>query len=114
MDIGLPRDFKEFLQSLNSNDVEYLLIGGYAVGYHGHPRATDDIDVWVRVTEENALRLVRTLADFGFTVPDLKPELFLVEGKIIRMGRPPLRIEIATGISGVSFNECYDARETTT
>ncbi len=111
MDAGLPRDFKEFLASLNAHDVEYLLIGGYAVGYHGYPRATNDIDVWVRISPQNADRLVQTLAEFGFNMPELTQSLFLEEGNIIRMGRPPLRVEIATSISGVMFDVCYQARE---
>src|ERR1039458_397405 len=63
---ALPRDFKEFLKSLNSNGVEYLLIGGYAVAIHGHVRATNDIDVWVKISPENAARIERALCEFGF------------------------------------------------
>ena len=113
MDAGLPRDFKEFLASLNAHSVEYLLIGGYAVGFHGYPRATNGIDVWVRVSPENADTLVRAISQFGFAAPNLNRELFLKELNIIRMGRPPLRIEIATSISGVFFDDC-SAREMTT
>src|SRR5689334_21679508 len=110
MDAGLPRDFKEFLASLNAHSVEYLLIGGYAVGFHGYPRATNDIDVWIRISPENADRLVQAISEFGFSVPGLSRELFLTPFNIIRMGRPPLRIEIATSISGVGFEQCYAAR----
>src|SRR5947199_6707247 len=101
--IQLQVDFKEFLKLLASNKVEYLLIGGYAVGYYGYPRATNDIDVWVRISEVNADRLVLALSDFGFSVPELNRELFLTELNIVRMGRPPLRIEIATTMSGIYF-----------
>jgi predicted nucleotidyltransferase len=111
MDVELPRDFREFLASLNSHEVRYLLIGGYAVGYHGYPRATNDIDVWVEVSEENAERIVDALGGFGFGGPDVQPALFLAPRKIIRMGRPPLRIEVATAISGVVFDECFAVRE---
>jgi hypothetical protein len=110
MDIELPFDFKEFLRLLNDNDVEYLVIGGYAVGYHGYPRATNDIDIWIAINPENAKRMVTVLREFGFDTPELSPELFLQEQKIIRMGIPPMRIEVSTGISGVSFNECYAER----
>ena len=110
MDIELPLDFKEFLKLLNENGVRYLLIGGYAVGYHGYPRATNDIDVWVAVHPENAQRVVSTLKEFGFDHPELTPELFLQEKKIIRMGHPPMRLEISTGISGVEFEDCYANR----
>ena len=107
MDIGLPLDFKEFLSLLNENDVEYLLIGGYAVGYHGYPRATNDMDVWIAINPKNAERIVTALKEFGFDTPELSADLFLREDTIVRMGMPPMRIEINTGISGVTFNECY-------
>jgi hypothetical protein len=110
MDLALPNDFKEFLRLLNSYQVEYLLIGGYAVGYHGYPRATNDMDVWVAVHPNNAERLVNVMQAFGFSVPELTAELFLQEQKIIRMGNPPMRIEILTSISGVAFTECYAGR----
>lgn len=95
---------------LNAHKVEYLLIGGYAVGYHGYPRATADLDIWVAVHPANADRLVAALKEFGFDLPDLTPDLFLREWQIIRLGLPPVRIEIATTISGVNFAECYAER----
>ena len=106
----LPPDFKEFLRLLNVHEVEYLLIGGYAVSYHGYPRATADMDIWVAVHPANADRLVAALKEFGFDLPDLTPDLFLREWQIIRLGVPPVRIEIATTISGVNFAECYAER----
>lgn len=112
MDIELPNDFKEFLRLLNSHQVEYLLIGGYAVGYYGYPRATGDIDVWVAISPQNAERLMRVVQEFGFGVAELSQELFLQESKIVRMGNPPMRIEILTSISGVEFAECYAHRVT--
>jgi predicted nucleotidyltransferase len=108
--IHLPPDFKEFLKLLNEYQVEYLLIGGYAVGYHGYPRATAGMDVWIATHPQNAAKIVAVLKVFGFDVPDLKEELFLREDQIIRMGLPPVRLEIATAISGVSFKECYAER----
>jgi hypothetical protein len=108
--IRLPPDFKEFLKLLNAHDVEYLLIGGYAVGYHGYPRATADMDIWIAMHPANAGRIVAVLKEFGFDLPDLSHEMFLKEWQIIRMGVPPLRIEIATTISGVNFTECYAQR----
>ena len=110
MDIELPNDFKEFLKLLNSHQVEYLLIGGFAVGYYGYPRATNDMDVWVAVNPSNADRLVEALNAFGFAGSGLTAELFLEEKKIIRMGHPPMRIEVLTGISGVEFTVCYAQR----
>ncbi|HIE28660.1 TPA: hypothetical protein EYP66_15380 [Candidatus Poribacteria bacterium] len=108
--IQLPLDFKEFLKLLNSHQVEYLLIGGYAVGYHGYPRATADMDLWVAIHQENAEKLVAVLKEFGFDVPELSTDLFLKENQIVRMGVPPMRIELLTTISGVSFEECYSER----
>ena len=112
MAVVLARDFKEFLKSRNSNSVEYLLIGGYAVGIYGHVRATNDLDVWVGMTADNAVRIERALAEFGFAGTDLVPALFLAPNNIIRMGVPPIRIEILTSISGVDFEACYPERQT--
>lgn len=108
--IRLPPDFKEFLQLLNAHEVKYLIIGGYAVGYHGYPRATGDLDIWVAVDRQNAEKLVVVLQEFGFDLPDVSPDLFLEENKIVRMGLPPVRIELVTTISGVSFQDCYAER----
>ena len=110
--IHLPNDFKEFLKLLNAHQVEYLLVGGYAVGYHGYPRATADIDIWVAISPDNADRIVGVLREFGFDLPELMPELFLKKGQIIRLGVPPVRIEIITTISGVKFSQCYAKRVT--
>lgn len=107
---SLTRDFREFLQCLNAHAVEYLVIGGHAVAYHGYPRATADLDVWVAVNRTNAGRLVSALSAFGFAVPELTPDLFLREERIIRMGIAPNRIEIQTGIDGVRFTECFPRR----
>ncbi len=110
MDLELPLDFKEFLKLLKEHNVRYLLIGGYAVGYHGYARATEDMDIWVAIHPDNAERLVAALKAFGFDLPELKPELFLKEKQIVRMGVPPLKLEICTFVSGVDFDECYQAR----
>ena len=108
--IQLPAEFKEFLKLLNSHRVEYLLIGGYAVGYHGYPRATGDMDLWVAVRQNNAEKLVVVLKEFGLTSPQLSTDIFLQEDQIIRMGVPPMRIELLTTISGVDFDSCYSER----
>jgi predicted nucleotidyltransferase len=108
--IHLPKDFKEFLKLLNANQVEYLLIGGYAVGYHGYPRATADMDIWIAIKPENSTRLINVFNEFGFSDSVLKSDIFLKEDQIIRIGLPPIRIEVVTTISGVSFDECYSER----
>ena len=103
----LPQDFKEFLRLLNSKQVEYLLVGGYAVGHYGYIRATADIDFFVAVSPENAKKLVEVVKLFGFDLPDLKEELFQKSNKVIRMGNPPFRLEIITSASGVDFSDCF-------
>jgi hypothetical protein len=108
--IEFPKDFKEFLKLLTSKEIEYLIIGGYAVGFHGYPRATGDMDVWIAANEKNALKMVEALRQFGFDLPDLKKEIFLTEKKVIRMGIPPMRLEILTSIDGVRFEECFQNR----
>ena len=102
----LTDDFKEFLRLLNANRVEYLLVGGYAVGFHGYPRATVDLDVWVRATRDNAERVLHALHEFGFDLPELEPELFTDPRSIVRFGVPPFRIEVMTSIDGVEFERC--------
>jgi len=108
--IHLPPDFKEFLRLLAAHKVEYLLIGGYAVGYYGYPRATADMDIWIAMNPANADKIVTVLKEFGFDPPRLSSQLFLKEWQIIRLGVPPVRIELATTVSGVDFTECYAQR----
>ena len=112
--IHLPQDFKELLQLLNSKKIEYLVIGGYAVALYGYPRATGDIDIWIAISKTNARKTVEALREFGFDIPELREELFLEKDKNIRMGNPPLRIEIITSIDGVEFAECYKNKNTVT
>ena len=102
----LTDDFKEFLRLLNANRVDYLLVGGYAVGLHGYPRATVDLDVWIRTTADNAERVLRALREFGFDLPELEPTLFTDPRSIVRFGVPPFRIEVMTSIDGVEFEGC--------
>jgi hypothetical protein len=98
------------LKLLNSRRVDYLLVGGYAVGWYGYPRATAGMDVWVAISLRNAAKLVAVLQEFGFNVPELRAELFLREGQIVRLGEPPLRIELLTTVSGLTFDQCYPRR----
>jgi hypothetical protein len=85
MELELPKDFKEFLRLLRAHSVEYLLIGGWAVGYHGYPRATNDLVVWIATSAATAHRIVKALAQFGFNVPDLSTDLFFQPDKIVRV-----------------------------
>jgi hypothetical protein len=94
----------------HSEQIRYLIVGGFAVGHYGYPRATGDLDVWVAVDAENAARLSSALRAFGFEAGSVTPAMFLESDQVIRMGVPPLRIEILTGITGVDFDACYDRR----
>ena len=106
----LGPDFKEFVQSLNDNGVRYLVVGGYAVALHGHPRYTKDLDIWLWLDRDNALQVVAALDQFGFGSLGLGPEDFLVADQIIQLGYPPNRIDLLTSLPGVEFGECYDKR----
>jgi hypothetical protein len=110
MDIELPPDFKDFLRLLHAHGVKYLLIGGYAVGYHGYPRATNDLDIWIAIHPDNAERMTAVLREFGFDLPEVQASIFLQDQHIIRLGESPLRIEVTTAISGVAFDDCYAER----
>jgi len=109
--IELHPDFKDFLRLLNSHGVEYLLVGGYAVGVHGYPRSTGDMDIWIAVSVSNAKKAATVLREFGMPGESITDELFLEEDRVVRMGVPPVRIEVITGASGVQFSECYSRRE---
>ncbi len=106
----LNQDFKEFIQSLNANGVRYLVVGGYAVAVHGHPRYTKDMDVWIARDEENAARIVRALEDFGFRSLGLREADFLEPDQIIQLGYPPVRIDVLTTLVGVDFEECFPTK----
>ncbi len=106
----LAREFEEFLRLLNTNTARYLVVGGYAVGYHGYLRNTDELDLFVELSADNAARLVSALREFGFHQRKLKPALFLRKGSIIRLGGKPMCVQIHTEIDGVSFEECYRHR----
>jgi len=106
----LNPDFKEFIQSLNDNQVRYLVIGGYAVALHGYPRYTKDIDIWIEMTPGNAENMMKALADFGFASVDLQPADFLVPDQVVQLGYPPNRIDLITTPDGVNFETCYSSR----
>lgn len=106
----LEKDLREFVASLNSNEVEYLVIGAFAVSFHGYPRYTGDLDLLVRPSAQNAERIVRALNEFGLaslgiTVADLQSP-----GCVIQLGIKPSRIDLLTSISGVTFDEAWAGR----
>lgn len=106
----LNPDFKEFFQLLNKNNVRYLVIGGFAVAFHGYPRYTKDIDIWLWINPENAKNVIRTLEDFGFKSLGLSIDDFLESETIIQIGHPPNRIDLIMTASGVDFEECYQSK----
>lgn len=109
---SLPPDFADFLKLLNAREVKYLVVGGYAVAYHGFVRATGDLDIYVELSAANAAKLVEVFEAFGFPAGETSAELFTEHGNIVRIGVPPLRLEILNQISGVDFAECHASRIT--
>ncbi len=103
----LQQDLREFIELLNSLKVEYIVVGGHAVAFHGHPRFTGDIDFLVRSTRENAERLLETLRAFGFGDLALSVDDFTRPNAVVQLGRPPNRIDLLTSISGVDFDEAW-------
>ena len=99
-------DFSEFAACLNGREVRYLVVGGYAVAFHGHPRYTKDLDVWIERTPENVRRLLSGLGDFGFGAVGLVEADFLEPEQVIQLGYPPLRIDLLTSLVGVAFAPC--------
>jgi hypothetical protein len=108
--IELPPDLSEFLRLLHSHDVEYLLVGGHAVGFYGYPRATGDMDIWVHPTPENAAKLVEVFIAFGYSPQSVNSEIFLDPNRVIRIGVPPVCIDVITTVSGGEFASCYERR----
>jgi hypothetical protein len=106
----LNRDFSEFIACFTARDVRFLIVGGYAVAAHGHPRYTKDLDVWVRVDPDNARRIIDALGDFGFDGLGLVVEDFLAEDVVVQLGREPQRIDLLTFVSGVEFDDAYEQR----
>jgi hypothetical protein len=106
------QDFREFIELLNKHNVRYLVIGGYAVAFHGHPRYTKDLDIWIWMEKTNSKNLLSALKEFGFGSFGLNDEDFLKADHIIQLGYPPNRIDLMTSPKGVDFEKCYASRET--
>jgi hypothetical protein len=105
--MGLSKDWREFLESLNSRGVDYLIVGAHSVALHGRPRYTGDLDILVRPTPENARILVNVLNEFGFAESGFSEGDFLQAEQLIQLGRAPTRIDLLTSISGVSSEEAF-------
>ncbi len=109
----LSKDFKEFVELLNKNRVKYLVVGGYAVAFYGHPRYTGDLDIWIENTPENAQKILECVNEFGFSSYGLKQSDFLTANNVIQLGYPPFRIDILTQIDGVNFDEAFKSKTLT-
>lgn len=105
--VNLDQDFKEFLRFCGNHNVSYLIVGGYALAAHGHPRFTKDLDVWLQSNSENAKRLMEALNDFGFGDLDLSEETFIEPNIVVQLGYPPKRIDLLTSVEGVEFDDCF-------
>ena len=106
----LSQDFKEFIKSLNDNQVRYLVVGGYAVAIHGHPRYTKDLDVWLELSSASAAQMIKALTQFGFASLGLLKEDFLEATQVVQLGYPPNRIDLILSLRGVDFESCYQSR----
>jgi Nucleotidyltransferase of unknown function (DUF6036) len=106
----LQADLREFIGLLNSHNVEYLVVGGHAVAFHGHPRFTGDIDFLIRTTPSNARRVLDVLNAFGFGTLGIAERDLLEPGRIVQLGHPPNRIDMLTSISGVDFDSAWEGR----
>jgi len=101
----LAKDFEDFVKLLNLHEVEYMVVGGYALAFHGKPRHTGDLDIWINISKNNAARMLRVLKDFGLSTMGFKKEDFLKPGYISQIGYPPLRIDILNTIDGIEFKD---------
>lgn len=106
----LDKDFREFIQLLNENEVKYLVIGGYAVAFHGYPRYTKDLDFWIWANPDNADLLLKTIKDFGLGSMNLSKEDLLDLDNVIQIGYEPNRIDVIIDLEGLDFESCYDRR----
>ncbi len=107
----LLKDFQDFIDLLNQHKVEYLVVGGYALAFHGKPRHTGDLDIWIKISEVNASKLVIVLDEFGVGSLGLSKSDFLKEGFVSQIGYPPLRIDILNSIDGVAFDDAYKNKQ---
>lgn len=107
----LDENFKEFIRLLNVNGVKYLVIGGFAVAYHGYPRYTKDIDFWIWANPDNADKVLKTVHDFGFGMLGLQKEDLLNENNVIQLGHEPNRIDLIMDLEGLDFEICFAQRQ---
>lgn len=105
--LHLAPDYKEFIELLNSKEIKYMIVGGYAVAWHGYPRFTGDIDFWLAISKENAQKTIEALHAFGFSSLAISESDLLKEDIVLQLGYPPVRIDLLTSVTGLNFDECY-------
>jgi len=103
----LDKNFEDFVVMLNQQGVTYVVVGGYALAFHGKPRHTGDLDIWIDLSDDNARKMVQVLNDFGMSSLGLNKIDFIQKGGITQIGYPPLRIDIINEIDGIDFSEAY-------
>lgn len=108
--MDLAPDFDEFIESLTAHGVDFVVVGAYALAFHGAPRFTGDLDILVRPTLDNATRLLAALEAFGFPVPDLSPQAIVDRRRMLEMGVPPVQVHVMSAISGVDWDEAWSGR----
>lgn len=106
----LNKDFKEFIELLQLNAVEFLVVGAHALAVHGRPRYTGDLDIWVRPAPENLARLIKALDAFGFASLGVSAADFMAPQAMVQLGYPPVRIDLLTSIDGVTFEDSFAHR----
>ena len=109
----IQQDFRDLLHLFNEQGVKYLVVGGYALAFHGAPRFTGDIDLWVRMSSSNASKILLALGEFGFGNLGINKDDLTKDDQVLQLGYPPVRIDIMTSIDGVDFDEAYTNREIT-
>ena len=108
--MNIQQDFKELLRLLEKNNVDYLIVGGYAVAFYGYPRFTKDIDIFFKDSKDNRVEILNSLIEFGFSSDDLKEEMFKTKGNVVTFGVEPVRVDFLNSIDGVKFEEAVKNR----
>lgn len=108
--MDLDENFREFVALLARHDVQYLVVGGYALAAHGYPRATGDFDAWIRTSADNARRLMKVLAEFGFGEVGITEGDLTSSDCVLQLGYPPNRIDLLTRVSGLEFEDAWERR----
>ncbi len=110
--LKVEKDFEEFVELLNKFNVEYMIVGAYALALYTRPRNTGDIDIFINSSSENAKLLIKVIDEFGFENAGIEESDFITKGRIVQLGVSPIRIDIINDIDGVNFSDAYQRKET--